>query len=207
MPRTATRVDLDALLGELAQPPSTDDLHERVLRTSASVLLGTGLDGFEVDVVAERSGVGRSTIYRRFGDRNGLLSATLAHEARRFLGALAVTVASIDDLEEQVVAAFSAGLRLVRSSDLADLLRSEPLLLRVLTVDSGPLVTVACDQLVAEGLRRRPALDAARTRRTAEVLVRLALSFVVQPETALDLADDAVEQTVRHHVAPLVRDG
>lgn len=205
MPRTVTRVDLDALLADLASPPPSDDVETRILRHAGRLLVAGGLEGFEVDAVAERSGVGRSTLYRRFGDRNGLLVATLAHEGRRFLGALAAAVADLDDVEEQVVVAFTAGLRLVGSSGLAELLRSEPLLLRLLTVDSGPLVTAACDQLVAEGIRRHPHLDPAVTRRTAEVLVRLALSFVVQPETSLDLADGAIEDTVRHHLVPLVR--
>ncbi len=204
MPKVVTRVDVAALLVGLAVPRATDDVDGRVLDVAAGLLLRHGLSGLEVDDVAAASGVGRSTIYRRFGDRNGLISAALAQEGRRFFSALAGAVDSIDRLEDQVVAAFAAGLRLVRRGDFGSLLRTEPLLLQLLTVDSGPIVAAARDQLVAEATRRRPDLDPTRAAGTAELLVRLAISFVILPDTALDLDDDNVEETVRRHLSPLV---
>ncbi|MDZ7674868.1 MAG: TetR family transcriptional regulator [Acidimicrobiales bacterium] len=206
MPKTATRVDVDALVASLLDDPGDDDVEGRVLAAASGLLLERGLAGLEVDQVAERSGVGRSTVYRRFDDRNGLLTATVAHEARRFLALLAGSVAEIDDTEEQVVAAFALGLRLVRDGDFGSLLRSEPLLLQLLTVDSGPIVAAARDQLVAEAARREPGVDPARGAGAAEMLIRLAISFVLSPATALDLRDKEIEASVRRHIAPLVRD-
>ena len=103
MPRTTTQVDLDRLLLGLAVPRASDDTEGQVLAAAVTELLKHGLDGFEVDDVAARSGVGRSTIYRRFGDRNGLIAATLASEARRFFAALADSVRDLDDIEDQVL--------------------------------------------------------------------------------------------------------
>lgn len=205
MPKTATRVDVDALVASLLEDPGDDDTEGRVLAAASGLLLERGLAGLEVDQVAERSGVGRSTVYRRFDDRNGLLTATVAHEARRFLSFLAGSVAQIEDTEEQVVAAFAVGLRLVRDGGFGALLRSEPLLLQLLTVDSAPIVAAARDQLVAEAARRDPHLDPRTGAGAAEMLVRLAISFVLSPDTSLDLRDEEVEATVRRHVAPLVR--
>ncbi|MDE0805421.1 MAG: TetR family transcriptional regulator [Acidimicrobiales bacterium] len=205
MPKTPTRVDVDALLVALAVPQAGDDVDGRVLDASSSLLSEHGLSGLEVDDVAAASGVGRSTIYRRFADRNGLISATIAAQCRRFFSALAHAVGADDDLEDQVVAAFAAGLRIVRLGTFGDLLRTEPLLLRLVTVDSGPVVAAACDQIVAEATRRRPALDADDVSARAELLVRLAISFVLLPETALDLDDAEIEDTLRRHLGPLVR--
>ena len=204
MPKEITRVDPVALLERLGRQADGDDTDARILGAAARMLLGDGLAGLEVDQVADRSGVGRSTVYRRFGDRNTLIAAALAHEGRRFLTVLAAAVVSVDDPVDQVVVAFCAGLRLARDSGLADLLRRDPLLLRLFTVDSGSLVAAATDQLVELALRRDPAVDAAGARGTAEILVRLAISFVLSPKSTLDLDGDGCEAAVRRHVAPLL---
>ena len=120
---------------------------------------------------------------------------------------MAGAVEEIDDLEDQVVAAFAAGLRVAERTGLGELVRSEPLLLRLLTVDSGPLLLAATQQLVALAALHDPQVDHASAAGAAEVLVRLAISFVVAPETSLRLADDDIENTVRRHVAPLVNTG
>lgn len=204
MPKTPTRVDVDALLIALAVPQAADDVEGRVLDASSSLLFAHGLSGLEVDDVAAASGVGRSTIYRRFTDRNGLISATIAAQGRRFFSALAHAVGADDDVEDQVVAAFAAGLRLARLGTFGDLVRTEPLLLRLLTVDSGPVVAAARAQIVSEAMRRRPDLDAVHATARAELLVRLAISFVLLPESALDLGEAEMEDTLRRHLRPLV---
>ena len=207
MPKVATRVDVDVLMARLVEDPPADDVDGRILAAASATLARSGLAGLEVDEVARRSGVGRSTIYRRFTDRNLLIAATLAHDARRFLGALADAVGEIDDLEEQVVAAFVAGLQVAQRTGLGQLVRSEPLLLRLLTVDSGPLLAAATEQLVALAVLRDRTVDRELVAGAAEVLVRLAISFVVAPETSLPLEADEIENTVRRNIAPLVNVG
>mgnify|MGYP000079568096 CR=1 FL=1 len=207
MPKAPTRVDVDALLVAMAVPPGDDDVEGRILASSSDLLVAHGLSGLEVDDVATASGVGRSTIYRRFTDRNGLISATIAAQARRFFAALADAVDPDEDVEGQVVSAFAAGLRLVRRGGLGELVRSEPLLLRLVTVDSGPVVAAARAQILAEAIRRRPGLDRDDAAARAELLVRLAISFVLLPESVLDLDDAELENTLRRHLRPLVNDG
>ena len=204
MPKELTRVDPAVLLERLAERPPVDGTDERILAAAGQMLLVEGLAGLEVDQVADRSGVGRSTVYRRFGDRNGLIAAALAHEGGRFLTVLAASVADAGDVVDEVATAFCAGLRLARVSGLADLVRSDPLLLRLLTVDSGPVVAAARDQLVMLALRRDPSLDRHEAACDAEVLVRLAISFVLSPSSALDLEGDGCEASIRRHVAALV---
>lgn len=204
MPREITRVDPGELLARLVDVSASDDTADLVLANAAQVLLGEGLAGFEVDAVVERSGVGRSTVYRRFGDRNGLITATLAHEGRRLLTVLAQAVEGVDDPVEQFSVAFCAGFRVARSGGLVDLVRTDPLLLRLLTVDGAPILDAARAQLMALARLRFPAVDETDAARTAEVLVRLAVSFVLTPESALDLDGPDAEAVVRRHLAPLV---
>ena len=204
MPKEATRLDVGELVERLLGPVGSDDTDERVLVAAGEELLRHGLADFEVDGVATRSGVGRSTVYRRFGDRNGLIAAALAHEARRLFSVLADAVAAEPTPEDQVVAAFCAGLRVAEATGLTELVRTDPHVLRLLTVDAEPVVAAARDQLTLLALSREPGRDPAVAARSAELLVRLAISFVVTPGSALDLRGDGCEDVVRRHVAPLI---
>lgn len=208
MPRVATHVDASAVLAALVQgsvgPDVADDVDRRILDAAGRLLVDVGLDDLEVDDVAALAGVGRSTLYRRFDGRNALLAATVAHEARRLLAALGDAVAGIDDPEDQLVTAFCAGLRLARVGGFAERIRDEPLLLRLLTVDGGPVLAAARLQLTEVARTLDPTVDAAVAAETAEILVRLAVSLLLTPDSALDL-DEGCEQTVRRHLAPMLR--
>lgn len=207
MPRTSTQVDADAVLGALLErtaAPEGDDVDRRILDAAGRLLVARGLEDLEVDAVAEAAGVGRSTVYRRFDGRNALLAATVAHEARRLLATLADAVAGIDDPEEQLVIAFCTGLQVARATGMADRIREEPLLLHLLTVDGGAVIAAARTQLADVALALDPALDRADADATAELLVRLAVSLVLTPESALDL-DGGCQDTVRRYLAPLLR--
>lgn len=203
MPKVATRVDPSAFIAALVSRDRGDDVESRVLSAAAHELQRRGLQAFEVDVVAETTGVARSTIYRRFGNRNQLIAAALAHETERFFSALADAVVDIEDPVEQVVAAFGAGLRLVRGGGVAELIRTEPQLVAMLTVEAGMLVSVATARLVDVAKVRVPAVDPADAAVVAELLVRLAVSFVVMPDSVLDVGDDP-EAAARRFVAPLL---
>ena len=207
MPRVTTQVDagavLSALVGGTFDPGSVDDVDRRILDAAGRLLVDVGLDDLEVDQVAELAGVGRSTIYRRFDGRNALLAATVAHEARRLLAALGEAVSGIDDPREQLVTAFCTGLRFARASGLAERIRDEPLLLRLLTVDGGPVLAAASTQLTELARAVDLELDQRHAAQTAELLVRLAISLVLTPESTLDL-DDGCEATIRRHLAPLL---
>lgn len=205
MPKTLTRLDPGVLLERLAAEESPDDTDDRILRVTAAALVVAGPSSVEVDDVAAAAGVGRSTIYRRYGDRNGLLTAALAHEGRRLLDVLAEAAAPLDDVVSEITAAFSAGVRFARAADLAGVARRDPVLLHLLTVDSAPLVRAAAEHLATLANRRDPIIDPDSARRAAEILIRLALSFALSPTSALDGDDGEVDDVaVRSHVAALV---
>ena len=55
----------------------------RVLEAAAALFGEHGVDGISMDAVARAAGVGKGTLFRRFGDRHGLLVALLDAAERR----------------------------------------------------------------------------------------------------------------------------
>ncbi|MFE5812359.1 TetR/AcrR family transcriptional regulator [Streptomyces sp. NPDC056479] len=62
----------------------------RLLEAAARLIAEHGVAGVTMEAVAAAAGVGKGTVFRRFGDRTGLLMALLDHSARQlqadFLG-------------------------------------------------------------------------------------------------------------------------
>lgn len=56
----------------------------RILDATRLVLAERGAEGITLDAVAERAGVGKGTVFRRFGDRSGLFQALLDEHLRVF---------------------------------------------------------------------------------------------------------------------------
>ncbi|MGV0806090.1 TetR/AcrR family transcriptional regulator [Mycolicibacterium setense] len=61
----------------------TAAVREAVLRATADLLIEEGLDGLELTAVAERAGVGKSTVYRRWGSVPALVGDLLADMAEQ----------------------------------------------------------------------------------------------------------------------------
>jgi AcrR family transcriptional regulator len=57
---------------------------ERILCAAAALVKCNGIDGVSMDDVAARAGVGKGTLYRRFGDRASLLRALIEEPERAF---------------------------------------------------------------------------------------------------------------------------
>ncbi|AZQ40240.1 TetR/AcrR family transcriptional regulator [Streptomyces cyaneochromogenes] len=62
----------------------------RLLEAAARLIAEHGAAGVTMEAVAAAAGVGKGTVFRRFGDRTGLLTALLDHSAKKlqadFLG-------------------------------------------------------------------------------------------------------------------------
>ena len=58
--------------------PRSEEAHRAVLDATVELLVEVGVEGTTLEEVAARSGVAKSTVYRHFGTREGLL-ASAAH--------------------------------------------------------------------------------------------------------------------------------
>jgi AcrR family transcriptional regulator len=195
--------DLLALV--LAEPPA-DAVAESIVDAALEELLAYGLRRANVDAVARRAGVSRATLYRRFDGKDSLVRAVLVRESRRFFASVAAAVDGLDSPRDRLVEGFVVGVRYAREDRLLNrLLSADPeALLPYLTTEGGPVVAAARDFLV------RQAPDEPAGGRTpagvAEVFVRLAISFTLQPGGAIPLDTDAeVRAFARGYLAPLMR--
>jgi AcrR family transcriptional regulator len=203
MSRQRARVELTGVLSALDDGgEGHDDLDRRVLDATEALLRSSGLRRWSIDDVADRAGVGRTSIYRRFGGRDDLEHAVLARELRATLDAVARAAADAPRLEDRAVAAVTAALSALDGSVVDSLLRSDPAtFLPFLTTDAGPLLAIARAAITAQV----SAVAAAPSPELAEAAARFGLSFILTRDTVLPVQDpDALATAVRRMLRPFL---
>jgi len=185
-----------------------DEATDAMLDAATSLLSSYGVRRWSMDDVAERSGLGRATVYRRFEGRDDLVHAALARDAHRFFGAIAEAVSCHDELEAKVVEGFLVGIRFMRESLVPTLVQSDTeMTLSLLT--SGPVVALGRAALVERyeavtGIRLSGP-DRQGVELVAEALVRMAISFILMPESVVDFDDeDAARLALYRIIGPLL---
>ena len=190
MPEPALALLARAL--DAAVEPPDDAISERVLDATLDLAAASGIRNLTMDDVARRAGVGRMTVYRRFGDKTRLVEALAVREGRRCLAELDAAARPDQPIADQVAEGFVTSVRLAREHPLLNrLARIEPeSVLRALTADRGAMFALA-RTFLAERLRaaqkagtldRKVAVDEA-----AELLVRLSFSFALIDLNAGDI--------------------
>lgn len=168
--------------------PATEAIADAALRQFELF----GLSRSTMDEISRRAKIARVTLYRRFPGKDALIDAVIQRELRRFLADLDDATAPFDDVEERLVEGFIFALDAIRHHRLLQrVLESEPeTILPYLTVQGSPFIAAARDYLAARMLRD---LDDARTPEeaviVADIVVRLILSYVLTPQTLVDLDD------------------
>jgi AcrR family transcriptional regulator len=205
-PRTATLL-ARALDPEVETP--ADAISSRVLDAALALAAASGLRHLTMDDVATRARVGRMTVYRRFGSREQLIDALVVREARDVLAQLVDVLDPRLSIEDRIAEGFLAALRVAREHPLAGrLMRVEPeQLLAELTARDSTVLHMCRAFLVAqirEG-QDEGELRALDPEPAAELLVRIGFSFVLMPNSVIDLEDDeAVRELARTLIAPIV---
>ena len=195
---------------DAAVEPPDDAISERVLDATLDLAAASGIRNLTMDDVARRAGVGRMTVYRRFGDKTRLVEALAVREGRRCLAELDAAARPDQPIADQVAEGFVTSVRLAREHPLLNrLARIEPeSVLRALTADGGAMFALA-RAFLAERLRaaqkagtldRKVAVDEA-----AELLVRLSFSFALIEDSVLPLEDpDRARDVARRLIAPIL---
>ncbi|UUY03762.1 TetR/AcrR family transcriptional regulator [Svornostia abyssi] len=183
-----------------------DPASERILDAALELAAASGLRHLTMEDVARAAGVGRATVYRRFGDREALVDALSTREARRCLAELAVA----SDPSAPVVDQFAEGFVVS-----IGLLRSHPLLRRLVLVERQTLLQALDDGLfelargfLAKRIRVAQRLGEVRdvdADQAAEILTRVTTSFALLPATSLDLDDpERLRAVARELLAPVL---
>ncbi len=198
---------LDRILTDGAPP--ADEVSGRILAAAIQQIEDFGVRRFTIDDVAHRVGISRVTIYRHFPKKDRLVEAALLHELHRFLQDLNTTVGRYETLEERLIEGFVSALTVIRGHPLLNrLLRTEPeLMLPLLTVHAAP-VLAAGRELIANFARGESEggglpLSEEEINGLSELLSRLVLSFVLTPDSVLDLTTPArTRRFAKHYLAP-----
>jgi AcrR family transcriptional regulator len=194
-----------SLLARALEPADAlDATEQRILDGALAEIAARGTEGATMDDVARRAGVGRMTVFRRFGTKDALIERLILRELRRFLAEVDERLAAIEDPGERVVEAFVACLRAGTGHPLmARMARVEPGLTmeRLARGDPSPLEVGRL--FVAERLRAQDVADADAA---ADVLVRLAASYALLPGPLVDVRDEAAARDFAERaLAPIVR--
>lgn len=177
-----------------------------ILRAARRVFEQYGARRANVEDVARAAGVSRSTLYRAFPNKEALLQAVLAAQIDEFLGELDRVAADLPP-REAVVECFTRGLALTREIPLlARLAQSEPELITAAgALSHSSLVLGAADRVAATLRRSGAAMPEDELRTVAELMLRVAWTYLLNPRGGLDVTDEAaVRDYARRYLAPLV---
>jgi AcrR family transcriptional regulator len=142
-----------------------------------------------MDDIAARAGVGRVTLFRRFGSKDALLTSLYAREVERFLDRVDAALSELDDPADRIAEAFVA---CVREGARHPLLATVPRGAVLEALAAGPLDVGR--RFVAE--RLEPGQED-----QADLLVRLALTYVLMPGPLVD--EEAARAFARAYLAPI----
>lgn len=192
-------------------------IREQVLRATRELTIEKGWEQVRVSEVAEVVGVSRPTLYKEFGDKQGLGDALVVAEGQRFLeGIHAILAEHTGDVQGGITAAVRFTLREAEAS---------PLLKSVLTSNhsgddragapttgvlpllptSASLLQLSSAALVAWFHDHFADLDSEDVEEVADVLVRLTVSHVVLPSADISLyAGGMTLRDIENHLAATI---
>ena len=170
--------------------------NEDILDAALSLFIEFGLRRNTMDDVAQRAGIGRATLYRRFGDKDQLIQAVMVRECLRHFRTISEEVRPLTNPREALLESF------VLATHYA---HQHPLLRRLLELDAGhilphlslnlpqSIITLA-RQYISSQIRQaqdgnfiRDDLD---PEQTAEHMLRLIQSFVLSPQAGVVAVHD-----------------
>ncbi|POX83905.1 TetR/AcrR family transcriptional regulator [Mycobacterium kansasii] len=180
-------------------------LDRTILDTARTVFETYGLRRANIEDVAARAGVSRSTIYRRFPTKDELFERVVRREAELFFTTLDTATDGLDP-QQAVIEAFALGVRLIEDSPLyARIAESEPELFGMFSRSHVFPIGQFADR-IARTLRRCGAdLPDADLADVADILLRVAVGIIMFPTDRLDTSDDAaVRDYAARYLVPIV---
>jgi TetR/AcrR family transcriptional regulator len=185
---------------------SITKLDRTILDTARAVFETYGVRRANIEDVAARAGVSRSTIYRRFPTKDDLFEQVVRREAELFFTTLNQATTGRNP-EEAVIEAFTLGVRLIHDSPLySRIVQSEPELFGMFSRSHAFPIRQFADG-VAYTLRRCGAdIPDADLADIADILLRVALGIIVFPTDRLDTSDEAaVREYAARYLIPIIR--
>ena len=189
-----------------------DPLGEQILDAALKLFVEFGLRHNTMEAVAKRAGVGRATVYRRFGDRDGLMQAVIMRECQIHLTLLEERTADIENGLDGLLEAFVLAANLAHRHPLLErLLAAEPdTILPFLTTRLAPLMQLSRTYLAARIAQAcdHGDISTPNPETTAEMILRLLQSLILSPDGAINPAsDESLRQFCHDQLRPLLMPG
>ncbi|HEY1650456.1 MAG TPA: TetR/AcrR family transcriptional regulator [Acidimicrobiales bacterium] len=207
MARRKASVEVTSLMATVIGPPdASDELAVRLLDAGAELLTEYGLRRWSMDDVAERAGVGRTSVYRKFLSRDDLVHAVLARELRQVFAAIIDTAARYDSVEDKIVEGALVALDAVDGSLVSALLTSDPTtFLPFLTTEAAPLLALGRELLVSSAIAAGSPIEPQLAAELAELVARLGISFIVTRQTVFPVDDpELARASLRRVLSPVL---
>jgi TetR/AcrR family transcriptional regulator len=177
---------------------------DEILDAARDVFEEYGARRANVDDVARKAGISRSTLYRRFPNKETLLAAVIDRETNAFLDELDAIAENLPP-QEAVIECFVHGLAIMRDIPvLGRLAETEPEM--ITGIPGRGLALLDNSERIAATLRRSGArMPDDELLVVAELLLRLASTFLLDPGGRLDIHDaDAVRDYAKRYLSQLV---
>ncbi len=176
------------------KPARADATSDQVLDAALTLFIESGLRRTTMDDVAHQAGIGRATLYRRFGDKDQLVQAVILRECQQQLALIEQRLKGIESAVDALLEAFVLAVTRAQGHPLlARLLRSEPdTILPYLTTALPEVSTFSRLYMAAQisKLQKAGRLSAKPAEQMAELLLRLVQSLVLSPAGVIDPADE-----------------
>jgi AcrR family transcriptional regulator len=182
----------------------SDPLEARVVEAMLECVAKWGLAKTTADDIARTAGISRATLYRAFpGGKDVALDALIRHETARFFHTVTTRLDAAEALDDLIVIGIVEAARFLRGHRaLGYVLAHEPeRVLPAFTFDRLERTLAVATAFAAPYLGRFVDPDAAAA--DAEWIVRIVLSYAVNPSPTLNLTDEAdVRRFVTTYLAP-----
>lgn len=184
---------IDSLLDRAAVSPVSNE-HDAALDGALAAFLDFGLRRTSVNEISKRSGISPATLYRWFGNKDGIVAAVVLREIQRFLADLETQIDPTAPPADQLAEVTVLVARQLRHQPLLQrLIETEPEdLLPRLTTHGWPIIEAGAQYLCGriQRLIDDGTLETFDPRPLAEILARVTHSLMLTPTTSLRLDDD-----------------
>jgi AcrR family transcriptional regulator len=185
--------------------PRSDRVHRAILDAARDLLIEEGFADLRLEHVAARAGVGKATIYRRWGSKEALAQELLAE-----LAAPHIAVAESDDTRQELLAAVTNPMRAVTDTPFGPVIRALLSQIAVNPTLGDPFrATVVqarrreVSRVIARGVARGDLRPDADPDVATELLVGpVYFRLMFGGELTLDFANRVVDSVLRGYGAP-----
>ncbi|WP_198167749.1 TetR/AcrR family transcriptional regulator [Mycobacterium shimoidei] len=183
-------------------------MSERILAAAAELVGRHGDQNTTMAAIAQRAGVGRATVFRRFGSKQEILDRALMQELRMLALALRESTANADTAAAALIECFVLSMQAMRRRPLLRrLAQLEPEKLIAFTRLRHPRVLGLWRNMLTSIMESfdTPSVDPLERSDLADMLIHLTIGYSVVPESSIDLKNaEKLRRVAATVIAPIL---